>query len=412
MSKLEYKKTEFLTAGASFGSDSQSELHLDGLRLSQWTGPEQISKYIYSRQGLIERSASFQAALKSKLSQKFSLHYAMKANANPEVLKLLRSQGLGVDIVSGGELQQALRLGFSGFEIIFSGVGKTLNEMRLALSANIRQFNVESVSELKRLGELARTMNLKASVVLRFNPDVDAKTHPYISTGFRENKFGIGETELPQCLETLRSFSNSLKLVGLSCHIGSQIQELSVLAEAWRKMRRLFEDLSAGGFQLSVLDLGGGLGMDYLIEASSDLLLIEQYAEILQMEMQGLKAHLQFEPGRILTARSGVLLTEIQYVKRTREKNFVICSSGMNHLMRPALYQAEHRIFQLHQASGAKLVADVVGPVCESSDFLGKQRYFVDLKEGDWLAVADVGAYGASMMSGYNLFPLAEEILA
>jgi diaminopimelate decarboxylase len=420
VSKLEYKKIQV--------RGENSELHLDGLRLSQWTGPEQISKYIYSKSGLLDRWAFFNSALKKALSQpeaksqtqKFSVHYAMKANSNLEVLKLWKSQGLGVDIVSGGELKQALKAGFTGFEIIFSGVGKSKEEIRMALSANIRQFNVESAPELERLAELAKERGpergAKASVVLRVNPDVDAKTHPYISTGFRENKFGIGLPELSHCLEVLKT-SSSLKLVGLSCHIGSQLRDLSALKEAWQKMRKLYEELQAQGFQLSILDLGGGLGIDYAQEASSDLASIEQYSQLLKSEFGDLKTHFQFEPGRILVARSGVLLTEVQYIKETREKNFVICSSGMNHLMRPALYQAEHRIFQMQLTSGGErasstLAADVVGPICESSDFLGKNRSFQNLKAGDWIAVADVGAYGASMMSSYNLFPLAEEILA
>ncbi len=403
------------------------ELCLDELRLSAWTGPEQFSKYIYSKQGLIERFQFFHSELTASLQQNFSVHYAVKANSNLQILKLWKSLGLGVDIVSGGELEQALKAGFLGSQIIFSGVGKSAAEIRLGLRTQIHQFNVESAPELQRLAQLAEEGGLKAPVVLRVNPDVDAKTHPYISTGFRENKFGIGFMELPLCLEIVKS-SPSLRLLGLSCHIGSQMLDLSALQQAWKKMRQLFCDLQAQGFALSILDLGGGLGLDYAKDSASDLAVIQNYASLLRSEFTDLNAHLQFEPGRILVARSGVLLTEIQYIKSTSEKNFAICTSGMNHLLRPALYQAEHRIFQVEKLLGrdgvgatvetiveteidSGLLYDVVGPVCESSDFLGHGRPFHQLQAGQWLAIADVGAYGASMMSSYNLFQQAEEHL-
>ncbi len=360
--------------------------------------------YVYSKAGLNERVLAFLSQLKA-LTQTVGVHYAMKANSHPELLKILKAQALGVDVVSGGELKIALENGFSPEKIIFSGVGKTKAEIEFALKTKIKQLNVESLPELERIGSLG----IQAAVVFRLNPNVDAKTHPYISTGFKENKFGIDESQIPEFLACLKKYP-TLELKGISSHIGSQIADLAVISEAIKKMRKLFDSIQEAGFKLSVFDVGGGVGIDYAKDASSDLERIANYGKILSEDLKGLNAEIQMEPGRILVARSAVLLTQVQYIKKTPHKNFVICDSGMNHLMRPALYQAEHRILQAQKKNGSELLADVVGPVCESSDVMGKNRSFVGLSEGDWLAIADTGAYGASMMSDYNAFPRAEEI--
>ncbi len=397
MSKLEY--------------NSNLELELDGVRLHTLVKEGADPAYVYSRKGLVERLAQFQSAVARALSsQRFSIHYAMKANSHLEILRLFRGQNIGVDIVSGGELKRALEAGFSPAQILFSGVAKSKEEIRLCLQSGIRQFNVESLPELQRIAQIARDMGKKAAVVLRVNPDVDAQTHPYISTGFRENKFGIETVMIPEALRILKE-SPHLSFVGLSSHIGSQLLEFSAFREALQKQRRLFEDLRAQGFALNTFDVGGGLGIDYAsngVKEDSDQL--QRYSQVLQQELSGLEAQIQFEPGRYLVARSGVLLTEIQDIKKTSERNFILCNTGMHHMIRPALYEAEHRILPLLQRTGDSLLADVVGPVCESSDFLGKQRQFVGLKESDWLCVADSGAYGAAMMSDYNLFARPREI--
>lgn len=396
MSKLEYNQN--------------NELELDGVRLLGLVKDEQEPTFVYSKKGLIERLSYFQSTLNQSLKQKFSIHYAVKANAHPEVLTLFQKQGIGADVVSGGEMKKALAAGFSAEQIIFSGAGKTKQEIRDALNAGIRQLNVESPSELQRIAELAGQLNKKANVVLRINPGVDAKTHPYISTGFRENKFGIDEALISDCLAIARQNPN-LQLAGLSSHIGSQITELSVFAEALAKMRKVYLELKDQGFALTTFDIGGGLGIDYQSPASTDLGHIDRYGQVLKEGLSGLDAQIEMEPGRILVARSGVLLTQVQYIKKAPAKTFVICNSGMHHLIRPALYQAKHRILPLIQRSGDQIHADVVGPICESSDFLGKDRDFTGLREGDWLCIAEAGAYGASMRSGYNAFAPPVEIL-
>lgn len=399
MSKLEY--------------NSQNQLELEGVRLSSLVLDEQDPTYVYSRKGLIERIFQFQSILAKNLQQRYFIHYAVKANAHFELLKIMKTQNLGVDVVSAGELKKALETGFTPQQVIFSGVGKSKEEIRFALRSQIKQINVESVSELRRIAALSLELKLRAPVVLRLNPAVDPQTHPYISTGFRDNKFGIEENALGECLSLLRR-APELQLLGLSSHIGSQLTEFSALREAFQKMRIQFEVLRAQGFQMSHFDVGGGLGIDYQGAPSADIEFMEQYGQVLAQELSGLEAQIQFEPGRILVARAGVLLTQVQYIKKTPFKNFVICNSGMHHLLRPALYQAFHRIFPLEKKSAKNLsekwVADVVGPICESSDFLGRDRIFESLQEGDWLCIADAGAYGASMASGYNAFPLPKEI--
>jgi diaminopimelate decarboxylase len=391
--------------------NSNQELELDGVRLSSLVKDEQEGTYVYSRKGLVDRLFLFQSQIAKNLTQRFSVHYAMKANSHPDLLRLLRQQNVGVDLVSGGELKRALEAGFAGSQMIFSGVAKTKEEIRQCLKAQIRQFNVESPSELRRIAEIAVGSGKKVPVVLRFNPDVDAQTHPYISTGFRENKFGMEVGLLKECLNLVREHPAELQLMGLSFHIGSQLQEFSAFREAVQKIRKLYESLRTQGFPLVTLDLGGGLGIDYAQGAATDTQWLEGYCQVLREELAGCEAQIQFEPGRFLVARSGVLLTQVQYIKKTPEKTFVLCNSGMNHLIRPALYEAEHRILPLKQKAGEALTVDVVGPVCESSDFLAKGRTLTGVQEGDWLCVADSGAYGAAMASQYNLFAPPKEIL-
>ena len=396
MSKLDY--------------NSAGELELDGVRLSNFAKDGDEPAYIYSRKGLQDRLFLFQSQIAKVLTQRFSLHYAMKANSHPEILKLFKAQNIGVDIVSGGELRRALEAGFHGNQIIFSGVAKSRNEIQECLRAGIRQFNIECASELRRIGEISAPAGKKVAVVFRINPDVDAKTHPYISTGFRENKFGMDETQLAKCYQILKEHPH-LQLSGVSSHIGSQLMEFSAVRDAIRLQRQVFEKWKAQGYPVQSFDVGGGVGIDYALDAATDSKWLDEYCQVLKEELAGLEAQIQFEPGRFLVGRRGVLLTQVQYIKEMPERNFLICNSGMHHLIRPALYEAVHRILPLQKRDGREFLADVVGPVCESSDFLGKDRKFQGVQEGDWLLVADTGAYGASMASSYNLFPPPREIL-
>jgi diaminopimelate decarboxylase len=402
--------------------NNQQELEFHGVPLHSLVSAEGPPTYVYSRESLRKRLDLFKARLQEALAPRpFFIHYAVKANSHPELLTLFKQQGIGVDIVSGGELERSQGAGFAGAQIIFSGVAKTKDEIRRCLAASIGQFNVESLPELQRIAELARASRQIARVVLRINPDVDPETHPYISTGMRENKFGIETAMIPECLQFL-SQHPELEFIGLSSHVGSQMREFSAFREALRKQRELYEQLIGQGYPLSVFDIGGGLGIEYGhsdqvvpdSQAWDDLLQDEgdltAYCQVLKEELRGMSARIQLEPGRFLVARAGVLLTEIQYIKKTTERHFILCNSGMHHLIRPALYEAYHRILPLRSCQGEVVLADVVGPVCESSDFLGKQRKFQGLEPGDWLCVADVGAYGAAMSSDYNLFSRPREI--
>lgn len=396
-----------------FSYSAKNELEFFGenlhVKLSAKEWEQQGPVYYYSKKAIENRLALYLEKLGKALPQGFQAHYAVKANSHPELLKLYAKHNIGADVVSGGELKKALDAGIPAAKIIFSGVGKTASEIRLALENQICQINVESPSELKRISKLAQEMAKKITVVLRVNPHVDAKTHKYISTGFRENKFGIDQDSISECLEVLKD-SKNVSLGGLSCHIGSQLLDFSAFKEALQKLKKLHVEITQAGFPLDRLDIGGGLGIVYAEDASADAQVLDKYCEVLKEELKDMKVKIQTEPGRFLIARCGVLITQVQYIKKTPYKNFLIVDSGMNHLIRPALYEAYHRVFPTLQRSGESFKADVVGPVCESSDFFAKDRDFTKVEEGDWLALADSGAYGFSMVSLYNSFALPREV--
>ncbi len=338
------------------------------------------------------------------------IFYAMKANHHPEVLNTLRSIGCGLDIVSGGELRMGLSRGFLAENIIFSGVGKKEIEIELAISSGLRQINVESIEELERIARIhEKTKSLKpAPIVLRLNPHIAIESHPYISTGLNENKFGIPEEDLSQAISVLNQHKNNLELVGLSLHLGSQMTQLDPIEAGIKKITTIFNNLRKTFSSVKRLDLGGGLGIDYKNRDSDfEKKLLKGYADIINFELKELykdpEFELQLEPGRWMVAHSGVLITQVQYVKKTKFKNFVIVDTGMHHLMRPALYQAFHQVLPLELKSGTELLCDVVGPICESSDFIAKERKLTPVKEGDFLAILDVGAYGAVLANDYNL---------
>jgi diaminopimelate decarboxylase len=366
--------------------------------------------YIYDLGDILSRARKFRAAF-GMLNM--SHHYAMKSNANAEILRAMAKDGFGVDTVSGGEIKLALENGFTADKIIFSGVGKTKAEIELAIKADIKQINVESPQELERIAEIAKKLSRKPSVAFRMNPDVNPQTHPYITTGFRENKFGMDFSFLPELKKILKGNSDNLRLRGVTLHIGSQLLELTALKDAITKTIAVYKELQAEGFEVDRFDIGGGLGINYSTDdATEELQRVAEFGKMVQELLTPLKCEVLSEPGRILVARSGILVGEVQYIKSTEFKNFAILNTGMHHLLRPALYQAKHRVLAVENSTSVQQMKyDVVGPICESSDFLAKDVQLPKLKAGDYLAIADAGAYGFSMASNYNHHALPAEVV-
>ncbi len=360
--------------------------------------------YVYSRATIERHWKAFDSALGE---QPHLVCYAVKANSNLAVLNVLAKLGSGFDIVSMGELERVLRAGGSADKIVFSGVGKTAEEMARALDVGIRCFNVESQAELALLEQVAANKGVKAPVSLRVNPDVDAKTHPYISTGLKDNKFGIA---IEDALDVYQSIANSshLSVKGVDCHIGSQLTEVTPFVDALDRVLALVDRLAENNIKLQHLDLGGGLGIRYQNENPPTP--EQQMAAILQ-RLGDRAFEILIEPGRAIVGNAGILLTRVQYLKHNQDKNFAVVDAAMNDLMRPALYQAWQAIEPvLKNSSAASRVYDVVGPICETGDFLGKARALA-IEQGDLLAVRSAGAYGFSMSSNYNSRPRVAEIM-
>ncbi len=337
--------------------------------------------------------------------------YSVKANSNLSLLRLLSSWGSGMDVVSGGELKRALKVGCDHKKIVFSGVGKSKEEIQLALESDILMLNVESREELDLINATAREMNMKAPIALRVNPDIDAKTHPHITTGLRKNKFGIG---FDQAYAEYRYAMKLLhvEIVGMDCHIGSQLTELAPLVAAAQKLKELICALRKYDLHIQYLDVGGGLGITYNAEEPPHP---TEYGKAILDVLKDLNVTLVFEPGRVIMGNAGILVTEVQFTKKTPDREFLIVDAGMNDLIRPALYNAYQKILPIVQASGqghGKVKTyDVVGPICESGDFLGRERELPHLKRGDLVAVMSSGAYGFSMASNYNTRPKIAEVL-
>ena len=359
--------------------------------------------YVYSRAALTNALLEFQQELSGLDAL---VCYAMKANSNLAVLNVFARLGAGFDIVSGGELQRALAAGGDPQKIVFSGVGKRVDEIRQALDAGILCFNVESAAELERLNEVAGSHGRKAPISLRVNPDVDAKTHPYISTGLKENKFGVAFEEALALYRRAAELPH-LTINGIDCHIGSQLLDAAPFAEALDKLLQLVDRLQSEGIQLHHIDLGGGLGIRYRDETPPS---IQAYLAPLLGELKNRRLKILFEPGRRLVGNAGILLTRVEYLKPGEAKNFAIVDAAMNDLARPALYDAWHDIQPVIPRTGSPRAWDIVGPVCESSDFLGRERP-LDLQAGDVLAVMSAGAYGMTMSSNYNTRPRAAEVM-
>lgn len=343
------------------------------------------------------------------------IHFAIKANPDLRLLHRLANLGCGADVVSGGEMRRALQAGIPANRIIFSGVAKTHGEIQSAIESQIQQMNVESLPELARIGAIATSLQQKISVALRINPDIEVKTHKYITTGFRENKFGLDLEVLPEAIEILKKYQQYVQLRGISLHLGSQILEFSGFKEALVRSKKVFQELKAEFATCDRFDFGGGLGILYdEVAVDKEYALLQEYSQIIFTELKSLQEQgvlLQTEPGRWLVAHAGILVCQVQYIKKTPYKSFVIVDSGMNHLLRPSLYEAYHWMTPLEMNSDQKIEVDVVGPICESSDFFGKGRLLPMVQELDLMVVADCGAYGASMSSDYNLQARAAEIV-
>lgn len=352
--------------------------------------------YVYSRTQLEHNWQAFNRHLPAP----HRACYAVKANSNLAVLQVLAGLGAGFDVVSGGEIARVLRAGGRADSIVFSGVAKSHEEIRYALEVGILQFNVESLAELERINDVALTMNKVAPISLRVNPDVDAKTHPYIATGLETNKFGIPMRDAVAAFKRAEALSH-VEVIGVDCHIGSQLTELAPFLDAMDRMLALVDELATAGIQLTHLDMGGGLGVQYDNEAPPA---VDVYIQAMLAKLQN-HPHLALylEPGRAIVANAGILLTKVEYVKASDKKHFVIVDAGMNDMLRPSLYQAFHRIENTREDAGPALdkPADVVGPVCETGDFLGQDRA-LSAQDGDVLAVFGAGAYGFAMSSNYN----------
>jgi len=359
--------------------------------------------YVYSRATLERHWKAFDEALGSR---RHLVCYAVKANSSLAVLNILARLGSGFDIVSVGELERVLQAGGDAGKIVFSGVGKKAEEMRRALQLGIRCFNVESAAELELLDRVAGEEGRQAPVSLRVNPDVDAQTHPYISTGLKENKFGIAHDQALAVYQQAATMKN-LRIVGIDCHIGSQLTQVAPFVDALRRVLDLVDQLAARGIELQHMDLGGGLGIRYKDETPPSP---AEQASALVAELGDRDIEILIEPGRAIAANAGILLTEVLYLKHTEQKNFAIIDAAMNDLMRPALYGAWQEIIPVQQKAGDASLYDLVGPVCETGDFLGKDR-LLKLDQGDLLAVRSAGAYGFTMASNYNTRPRPAEIM-
>ncbi len=381
------------------------QLYVEDLPVKQLAEEFGTPLYIYSRATLERHWHAFDSALGK---HPHLICYAVKANSNIGILNVMAKLGSGFDIVSQGELERVLAAGGEASKVVFSGVAKSRAEIMRALEVGIRCFNVESIAELHHINQIAGEMGKVAPISLRVNPDVDAHTHPYISTGLKENKFGVSVDEAREVYKLAATLPH-VKITGMDCHIGSQLTELQPFLDATDRLIRLMEQLKEDGITLKHLDLGGGLGVTYTDETPPHP---SDYAAALLNKLKDYKdLEIILEPGRAIAANAGILVAKVQYLKSNESRNFAITDTGMNDMIRPALYEAYMNIIEIDRTLGReKAIYDVVGPVCETSDFLGKQRELA-IVEGDYIAQRSAGAYGASMSSNYNSRPRTAEVL-
>ncbi|TLU75834.1 diaminopimelate decarboxylase [Mannheimia varigena] len=382
-----------------------NQLFAEGVAIADIIAEYGTPAYIYSRATLERHWHAFDNAFGS---HPHLVCFAVKSNSNIALLNVMARLGSGFDIVSQGELERVLAAGGDPAKVVFSGVAKSHTEIQRALEVGIRCFNIESISELHRINEVAGKLGKIAPISLRVNPDVDAHTHPYISTGLKENKFGVSVTQAREVYRLAKTLPN-VKITGMDCHIGSQLTELQPFLDATDRLIVLMEQLREDGIELHHLDLGGGLGVPYNGEEPPHP---TEYAKALLEKLKGYEnLEIIIEPGRAITANAGILVTKVEYLKQSEDRNFAIVDTGMNDMIRPALYEAYMQITEVDKTlSREKAVYDVVGPICETSDFLGKQRELA-VAEGDLVAMRSAGAYGAAMSSTYNSRPQAAEIM-
>ena len=386
---MEYFNSEYFTY-------KNNSLYCEGVAVEDIVRSIGTPTYIYSKKFLTDRAKEFQSAF-GILNH--TVFFACKSNSNLGVIKTFGDAGCGIDVNSEGELIRALKAGISPDKIIFSGVGKTLQEIKLGLEKNLLMIKAESSQELELINEAAKSLNKKAPVSIRVNPDIDANTHPYIATGLAENKFGIDSSTTLKIITGMKELQN-IRFVGLDMHIGSQITSIGPYVEAVSKLAGLYKELSARGIKLEHLDLGGGIGVPYRNEKTFK---ISELAEAINPVLQKLECDVFFEPGRFLTANSGILAAQVLYTKSNAHKKFVVVDAAMNDLIRPSIYGAYHHIQPVKISNDRnEITADVVGPVCESGDFLAKNRELTEYKRGEYVAVMSAGAYGMVMSSNYN----------
>jgi len=387
----------------SFTHSTNGVLFAEGVSLESIAKQFSTPTYIYSKNTLIQTFESFKKGL---LKTDHLICFAVKSNSNIAILNLFAGLGAGFDIVSGGELERVIFAGGDPQKIVFSGVGKTESEISAALKANILCFNVESRSELIRIQRVAEKINIKAPISIRVNPDVDAKTHPYISTGLKDNKFGVDFNQALSLYLEAKSMSH-IVIKGIDCHIGSQITELKPFVDALDRVLSLVDQLKKNNIHLSHIDIGGGIGICYQDESPPDF---EIYTKEILNKIKDLNIKIIFEPGRALVGNAGVLLSKVEYLKQNDIKHFAIIDAAMNDLMRPTLYDAYHEIKVVREHDAKPQSFDVVGPVCESGDFIAKNR-LLKLKENDLICIMSAGAYGMSMSSNYNSRGRAAEVM-
>ncbi len=380
------------------------ELYCENVPIRDIAAKVGTPSYIYSSATLKQHFTVFDGAFQG---MPHLTCYSVKANANLAILGLFASLGGGADIVSGGELFKARQAGIPANRIVYSGVGKTEAEIDYALREDILMFNIESTQELEAINARAALMGRTARISLRVNPDVDPKTHPYISTGLKKNKFGI---DIEQALVAYQMANelDHIEILGIDCHIGSQLTEISPFIEALNRLKLLVARLGQQGIGIQYLDLGGGLGISYNEEAPPHP---REYAEAVVSELRDLSCTLILEPGRVIVGNAGMLLTKVLYTKKTEAKEFIIVDAGMNDLVRPSLYGSYHAIQPVEKKQRESRTVDVVGPICESSDFIARERALPEMRQGELLAVMSAGAYGFSMSSNYNMRGRAAEVL-
>ncbi|MCE3255456.1 MAG: lysA [Rickettsiaceae bacterium] len=385
-------------------SYKNNQLFAENLAISEIAKKVGTPFYCYSKNDLVTNYQNFASAF---AGTKHKICYAIKANPNINIAKIFAGFGAGIDAVSMGEIYRALKAGIDPKKIVFAGVGKTREEMAFALKNKVEEFSIESEPELFLLSEVATALNLKAKIALRVNPNVDAKTHSKISTGKKGDKFGIDIEEAPRIYNAAKNLPG-IEVFGISTHIGSQITSIAPFKAAFLKIRDLFLELKSQGFDIRNLDFGGGVGILYNDETP---ILISDYADLIKEIIKDLDVELTIAPGRAMVGNAGILVSEIIYIKKTSDRDFLVIDAAMNDLMRPGLYDSYHKVIPVVQKNGEESKFDIAGPVCESTDILAKNRHLIDPKPGELIVFLSAGAYGASMSNEYNSRPLIPEVL-